>query len=134
MAEDANAAMLAELRGLRVDLRESTDRLVDELGSRIDANGRRIEENGRRIEENGRRIDATCQRLDALTERVEKIDGRLYVVESSMGWFREQVLAVSRGLTNAVLGRSRIEHDVDSLRESVQQLGVRVQALESSRE
>lgn len=127
MTADGTAAVVAELRGLRQELRESTDRLVEELGSRIDANGKRIDANGKRIDANGARIEA-------LADRVGQIDDRLYVVESSMTWFRTQVLSASRQLSNAIIGRSRVEHDVANLRESVEQLGARVDALEDSRE
>ena len=130
MTEDTTAAVVAELQGLRQDLLASTDRLVE----RIEANGKRIEANGKRIEANGKRIEANGKRIDALADRVERIDDRLYAVESTMPWFREQVLTLSRQLTNAVIGRSRIEHDVDGLRESVAQLGARVEALEGASE
>ena len=102
MAKTPHDPLIAELRGLRADLADSTERIVQELGQRIEANGQRIEANGERIEAN--------------TARLDSIDGRLMVVEQSMGWFRQQTLTLSRQVADAVSGRSRFEAQMDEVR------------------
>jgi chromosome segregation ATPase len=119
MAEVPQDALLTEIRGLRVDLRESTDRLVNELGARIEANTRRLDSIDVRLES----IDG---RLHVVEDRLESIDGRLHIVEDSMGWFRQQVLTASRQVSEYALGRSRLEAAVEHLR-------LRVDALEAGR-